>query len=257
MPVPVFTAYAKFTGAFFTMLPALTDTTSSRLVSNPSLKSQLPMLVAGTSAKLTGIVTSSPDLPSPVPIITSRASGTTTSSGFMVTLPGVNSASTAFKSLSANAPTDFKVTGVVVLAATLFSLKVMFANTPSLVISSLPMVLSRNRKLIVPVPVFTADAKFTGAFFTMLPALTDTTSSRLVSNPSLKSQLPMLVAGTPAKLTGMVTSSPGLPSPVPIVTFNTSPLGVVSIMLITSVAVFPALNVNVRVCAVPAANLLR
>ena len=78
-------------------------------------------------------------------------------------------------------PPVLNVTGVVTCAEILFSLKVIFANTPSLLINSFPIVSSRNRKLIVLVLLLILLERLTPAFVIIGPAVTDTASSRLVS----------------------------------------------------------------------------
>ena len=100
----------------------------------------------------------------------------------MVTLPSVL---TTFAILaiapSPKAPPVLWVTGVVTCVDVLFKVNLIFANTPSVLISSFPMVLSRNTKLIVPLLILLE--KLVAALVTIEPASTDTASRRLVSYP--------------------------------------------------------------------------
>ena len=97
----------------------------------------------------------------------------------IATLPSVKLISVILTMFpSPKAPPVLNATGAV-LTGVPNILKVMFAATPSLVISSLPIVLSRNNKLIVPSLIL--DEKLIAAFLTMSPADTDT-ASRLVAS---------------------------------------------------------------------------
>ena len=136
------------------------------------------MFTFATSANVTGTVTVSPALPSAVPTVTLRP--------FVgppiTTLPGVLVTAVIFAIVpSPKAPPSLKVIGVVVLVAVLLILNVIFANTPSESINSSVIVLSKNRKLIVPLLALLE--KLTAEFLTIGPAAIDTTSNRLASYP--------------------------------------------------------------------------
>ena len=81
------------------------------------------------------------------------------------------------------APPSLNLTAVVVFAVPTTS-KVIFANTPSVAISSSPIVLSRNTKLTVPFVAFILLEKFTGAFTTISPAVTFVAFSCALSYPT-------------------------------------------------------------------------
>ena len=124
-----------------------------------------------TSVKLTGTVTTSPAVPVAVPILTLSA---TTGPSVITTLPFVNLTLAIFVMLpSPKAPPSLNLT-VVVVALVPNTLNLMFAKTPSAVISSSPIVLSRNTKLILPFAASILVEKFTAGFTTISPAVTDT-----------------------------------------------------------------------------------
>ena len=100
-----------------------------------------------TSEKLTGTVTTSPAVPVAVPNATLSA---TTGPSVIVTLPSFKLTADILAMLpSPKAPPSLNLTAVVVLFVP-NTVNLMFANIPSVEISSSPIVLSRNTKLIVP-----------------------------------------------------------------------------------------------------------
>ena len=134
-----------------------------------------------TSEKLTGTVTTSPAVPVAVPIFTLSA---TTGPSVIDTLPSLKLTVDILAMLpSPKAPPSLNLT-VVVTFLVPNTLNLMFANTPSAVISSSPIVLSRNTKLILPFAASILVEKLTAGFTTILPASTDTASSCVLSYPT-------------------------------------------------------------------------
>ena len=125
---------------------------------------KLTLISAGTYLSNVAIVGSIVDTGSGVPSV-------------IATLPFAKLTVEIFVMLpSPKAPPSLKATAVV-NSLVPNTLNLMFANTPSAVISSSPIVLSRNTKLILPLVVSILVEKLTAGFTTISPAATDTASS--------------------------------------------------------------------------------